>query len=432
MTFATLLAVGVSLNAQDGAYSSYSPYSVFGVGDLYNGASARSRGMGGVGIASRNRRFVNYMNPAAVTARDTLSFMMDFGLSSENKIFKQNNLTSANNTFNINDIVISFPLFPKTAMMVGLKPFSSVGYDFTHYVKDPAIIGETGSIAYSSSGNGSIYELFAAFGAKLGNEVSLGVQGMYYFGNIDKNTEMNFSSSTQRDISSGYIIQMSSLGAKVGAQWEHRLSSETSFSIGATYKFGTKTGGYVTDYQYATLSSIRDTLRYNIDTLHKTKNLSMGSELGVGFALKGGDRWIAEFDYIRSDWTKSNMDKVAGFANVGEVIFTPAVANEFRAGFEITPNRNDLRHTLRRWTYRGGAYFKQSYYQLNGVSVGAVGVTAGFTIPVTFRGLLNGITFGVDIGQKGTLTGVQTRERYAFFNIGFNIHDIWFVKTLYE
>ena len=73
------------VSAQDGAYSSYSPYSVFGVGDIARQGTAYNKSMGGVGIASRNNRFINYLNPAAVAARDTLSFMLDFGVSGEGK-----------------------------------------------------------------------------------------------------------------------------------------------------------------------------------------------------------------------------------------------------------------------------------------------------------------------------------------------------------
>ena len=107
MSLITLAAF--SSHAQDGAYNTYSPYSVFGVGDIIKDGPAYSRSMGGVGIASRSHRFVNYMNPAAVTARDTLSFMMDVGLNSENKLFRQGNYSSASNVFNLNDIVFSFP-----------------------------------------------------------------------------------------------------------------------------------------------------------------------------------------------------------------------------------------------------------------------------------------------------------------------------------
>ena len=63
-----ILFAGLYSYAQDGAYNSYSPYSVFGIGDVLKDGPAYSRSRGGVGIASRSHRFVNYMNPAAVSA----------------------------------------------------------------------------------------------------------------------------------------------------------------------------------------------------------------------------------------------------------------------------------------------------------------------------------------------------------------------------
>jgi hypothetical protein len=90
--------------------------------------------MGGVGIASRNHRFVNVLNPAAVTARDSLAFMSDFSIYETNKILSQDGRKSANNLFNINNFLVSFPLFYSKAadgaMMIGIKPYSATGYDF--------------------------------------------------------------------------------------------------------------------------------------------------------------------------------------------------------------------------------------------------------------------------------------------------------------
>src|SRR5574344_408128 len=90
---ATVLFSGV-LNAQDGAFTSYSPYSVFGVGNMSRQGNAYTLSMGGVGIASRNNRFINIVNPAAVTARDTLSFMLDFGIALDNRIYAQGDVKS--------------------------------------------------------------------------------------------------------------------------------------------------------------------------------------------------------------------------------------------------------------------------------------------------------------------------------------------------
>ena len=78
-----------------------SPYSIFGVGNISKEGTAFNKSMGGVGIATRNKRFINYLNPAAVTARDSLSFMGDFGLSQSNTVFSQGDIRSAKNTFNL-------------------------------------------------------------------------------------------------------------------------------------------------------------------------------------------------------------------------------------------------------------------------------------------------------------------------------------------
>ena len=125
------LIISVCVSAQDGTYGAYSPYSIYGIGDISQEGSAFNKSMGGVGLATRNRRFINYMNPAAVTARDSLSFMADFGLEQNNKVYRQGDLRSAHNTFNIYDFVLSFPIYRSSAFMVGITPYSDVGYDFS-------------------------------------------------------------------------------------------------------------------------------------------------------------------------------------------------------------------------------------------------------------------------------------------------------------
>ena len=160
LLLSAFLIIGVTLSAQDGTYGAYTPYSIYGIGDLSKEGTAYNKSMGGTGIAARNRRVINYLNPAAVTARDSLSFMADFGLTESNKVFKQGDIRSAHNTFNIYDFVMSFPIYRSSAFMVGLTPFSDMGYDFSSYETDPNIIGNTGNITYDSYGTGSVYQLF--------------------------------------------------------------------------------------------------------------------------------------------------------------------------------------------------------------------------------------------------------------------------------
>ena len=129
--FSVFLVLSVCASAQDGTYGAYSTYSIFGIGDISKQGTAFNKSMGGVGIATRNNRIINNMNPAALTARDSLAFMADFGLSQKNTVYRQNvdgrKFRSANNTFNIYDFMMSFPIWKSSAFVVGITPISDVG-----------------------------------------------------------------------------------------------------------------------------------------------------------------------------------------------------------------------------------------------------------------------------------------------------------------
>lgn len=423
------LIISVCVSAQEGTYGAYSPYSIYGIGDLSKQGTAFNKSMGGTGIATRNRRFINYLNPAAVTARDSLAFMADFGLSGNNNVFAQGDRKSANNTFNIYDFVMTFPIWRSSAFIVGLTPFSDIGYDFSSVEDNDQIIGQTGNITYDSFGKGSVYQLFLGVGVTFWKKFSVGAEMIYYFGNLDKVTNMNYSNASFRSVNAGNEIMARGLTGKFGLQYEQKLGGDVSMVVGATYRMGTNMKGYSTEYRYAKQSSLIDTLRHNVDTLGMS-GVRFGDELGLGISVKGGDKWSAEFNYIRSDWRNSGFDNITGFAVSGVSKFSSTVSNSFRAGFEFVPNRNDIRYYFRTCTYRAGVYYDKAYYKLDGNNVNSMGITLGMTLPV-FKGH-NGISIGVDMGQRGSLKDKMIRERYATFVIGFNIHDIWFRKVQYD
>ncbi len=425
------LVISICASAQDGTYGAYSPYSIYGIGDISKEGTAFNKSMGGTGIATRNRRVINYLNPAAVTARDTLAFMADFGLSQKNTVFHQGDLRSAKNTFNVYNLLLSFPIYRSSAFMVGITPYSDVGYDFSSVETDKDIIGNTGNITYDSYGKGSVYQAFVGAGATFWKRFSVGAEMIYYFGNIDKITNMNYSDDSYRSLNSGSELMLRGLTGKFGLQYEQRLGNDISMIVGATYKLGTDMKGYAKNFRYANQSSVVDTLKYSANDL-KASGLKLGDELGVGISVKKGEKWSAEFNYLRSDWRKSGFDdsKVQGFGVIGDSKFSSTVSQSFRVGFEIVPNRNDIRYYLKTCAYRIGAYYDQSYYKLDGNNVNSMGFTLGVTLPV-FR-WYNGISLGVDLGQRSSMKNNMIRERYAMFVVGFNIHDIWFRKVQYE
>lgn len=422
----------VSVSAQDGAYSGFTPYSIFGIGDVSKQGTSFNKGMGGVGIATRNNRFLNLTNPAAVTARDSLAFMGDFGLAGSSTMLKQEGINSGSNTFNIYDFAFSFPIYKSSAMYVGITPFSNIGYGFYTSVDDPNILGQVGDVTYASTGNGSLYDAFIGGGITFWKRLSIGAQASYYFGSINKYTALTFSESSYRSLTSGYDLTLRAVSGKVGIQYEIPLKQGSSLTIGATYRAKSDMKGYVDDYKYASISGVSDTLKFSTDTLKNlTDRVNIASEIGVGISYKLRDKLLVEFDYTRSDWSKSNMNNTTGFANVSQnTRFATTTAQSFRGGFEITPNRNDVRYYLKRVTYRAGAYYDQAYYTLNDNPVNTVGITFGATLPI--NRWYNGITFAIDLGQRGYARDYMVRERFVNFTVSFNIFDIWFQKTRYN
>ena len=425
-----LAASGLELGAQ--TFGSYSPYSIFGVGDMATPGSAYNKSMAGVGIASRNHRFLNPLNPAAVTARDSLAFMADYSIIQDNKIFRQGDMRSASNTANIGNLMLSFPIWRSSAMMVGIMPLSSTGYGYSYDVIDPAIIGRTGNINYIAAGQGSIYQLFASAGVTFWRRLSLGAEFIYYFGKTEKTFIKYFTDASYNGASNGHILQLQAPAGKFGLQYEQPLDSKASLTLGATYRMAAKLGGYTESYRYSTGTAAADTLYYRKGS---PDGVTLASEKGVGLCFRYADKFMAEFDYTRSDWRSSGLDKAEAFtgntvAGAGRSVFTTSLSEAYRLGFEYVPNRSDIRYYWRRITYRAGAYWKNEYYLLDGNPVNAVGITLGATLPV-FR-WYNGITFGMDFGQRGSLKGDMIRERYINFSVGFNLFDIWFQKFSYE
>ena len=231
--------------AQDGAYSAYTPYSIYGIGDLSQPGSAYNKSMGGVGVATRNTRYVNYLNPAAVTARDSLSFMADYSVSVNNTYFRQGDATAANTRVNVTNLAIYFPIYRSSAAMFGISPLSSTGYKIFTFNEDPRTISNTGSIIDGWDGQGSLYQLFGAVGVTFWDRLSLGVEGIQYFGKISTEYTRVFGKSNYLGVESGKRLTLRGTAVKAGIQYEQPLGgSGLVLGVGATYKNSPKMRGF--------------------------------------------------------------------------------------------------------------------------------------------------------------------------------------------
>ena len=72
------LVVPTSVEAQTSSINAYSPYSMYGPGELLTPGNVQMRSMGGIGIGMRTSGQVNTQNPAAASITPRKSFLFDF------------------------------------------------------------------------------------------------------------------------------------------------------------------------------------------------------------------------------------------------------------------------------------------------------------------------------------------------------------------
>ena len=77
-----LVVLGIGkVSAQGGAaVTAYSPYTMFGIGELQTIGTAQMRAMGGVGVAWRSTQMPSMINPAGYSATMQKSFLFNVGV----------------------------------------------------------------------------------------------------------------------------------------------------------------------------------------------------------------------------------------------------------------------------------------------------------------------------------------------------------------
>ncbi len=402
------------------AVNTYTPYTFYGIGDLATPGFAFQRGMGGIGVGLRTNRVINIMNPAALSAQDTLSFMFDFGAEMQNYYLATSTDKTANNSANIDHISMSFPVWKKMAVALSVLPYSNVGYKITQKETDPNILTQAGDITYTNQGEGGLNQFMLSLGYSFGR-LSVGGQAAYIFGSIDRYDNVTFNTGSGfANVNSGRLLKASNFGFGLGVQYDMPVG-KNNLTFGATWQFKNNMKIDQIDFAYAEGGVGNDTVRYieNPDA-----RLLVPGQLGVGVTFRHDAKWLVGIDYTYRDWTGATFDVPSSkhFQAMPEHII--------RGGFEITPNRYDIRYFFKRWSYRGGLYYQKTYLQFDDNRIQSMGLTFGVGIPI--GNLNNAVNIAGEIGQRGTINNGMMRERYWKVTLSVSLYDLWFIKQRFE
>ncbi len=412
--------VCLSLTAQN---NTNSPYSRYGYGELRDPGFGRSQAMGGLGIGLRNNTTISTANPASYSAIDSLTFLMDFGISGLKSSFSdQGNHAS---TFNggLDYVAFEFPFSKWLAASVGLLPYSVAGYNFTsqgrlkdltHTSQD--LPGRTDTVLYlqSFNGNGSISQFYGGLSLKLGRHFAVGVNASYLFGSNNYYKSLSIADSSDASHTFASTVQtlnlhVSTLSLRYGLQYTTNLNKNDELTLGAMFEPKVGLHGHYSMNTYGI-----DTV--SVNNIQSSNYFETPTQFGFGASYIFDNRITVGADLLVQQWAKSKY-----FGQID----TLKNRVKFSLGGEYVANPYGQAY-WQRMRFRLGANYSSSYISVNGYSPNMMSLSCGFGFPLkTSRSLIN-TTF--EYGIIGKSSSTSLRENYFRFSLDLTLDEFWFFK----
>ncbi len=393
--------------------STFSPYSIFGLGDIEWNGTGKTRLIGGTGIALKSDGYLNVVNPASYSAIDSNTFILEASVLGTSSNYYYSDLDLRMNTTNFNSFALGFQATKWWASSFGLKPYSHTGYSIT---TENDLEGTTSSYYTVFEGSGDITQLYwgNSFSYK---GLSLGANFSYVFGTIKKEEHIQLASLTDDEDIITRAMHVRNVFMDFGLQYTQSFE-KWDHTIGLIYHPKQYLVCDETDSYY---SSSMDSTR--IEEKFGEANFWVPEKFGAGYSFYNKEKHLKlAVDYQFEKWSDIEYENIT--SNI-------KLTNLHRAsiGFEIQPDPTDRSNYLKRINYMVGAYYVNSNLRYKSNQVTDFGFTLGAGLPV---GEKTYIFVGGEVGHRGNLTGGLIQEDYYKFNLAFSLKDNWFTKSKYR
>lgn len=401
-----------------------SPYSRYGLGELHHYSFGRSTAMGGASIASRNGQQINMGNPASFDAIDSLGFMFEFAVNAKTSQFSNNLGNATASDVNFQYFAMNFQISNKMGASIGMVPFSDVGYNVV--VDD--VVKNTGAVRTTYYGAGTISNAFLGFAFEPFKNVSIGANLNYYFGMLNRNTEVVYSDAADfYNLQQYKSLRINDFSFDFGAQATIPLQNKNKIILGAVFENNPKYNAKYSDItqkniQYGSgnnASIDQDTLFY---VSEKDGIIEFPFTYGFGISYVKENKLEINFDYYHQSWSD------AKFLGSKSAFLTDL--NKFALGGEWIPDKFSIKSFTSRIAYRAGLKYEQTYLIFNNHQINDFGITFGVGLPV-YRSKST-INVAAEFGKKGTTDDNLVLENYFRLNLMVNLYDMWFIKRRFD
>lgn len=421
-----LLLSTQSVMAQSGTNS---PYSQFGLGVLSDQSAGFNRGMNGVAYGFHEHNQVNYLNPASYSSLDSLSFIFDVGLSGQITNFEENGVKKNAKNADFEYVVAGLRLFKHMGLSFGLIPYTNVGYSYSSSQK---LNDASATTSYNSyNGDGGLHQIYLGLGWSPFKGFSIGVNGSYLYGEINRSVTNSYSNSAVNTIAKIYSADVRNYKLDFGAQYSFNINKKDEITVGATYSPGHKIGGEpkLQIISNNSQSSVADTVSYPAAGQQKLE-LEIPTVIGAGLTFNHNNVWKVGVDYTLQKWANVEEPAFSATATTTSYALRSGMfkdRHKVNVGFQYCPGENSRRF-INRVRYRAGVSYATPYYYINGQDgPKEYAASIGFGIPImnswNNRSILNISAQWVRQSAKNFITDNTFR-----INIGLTFNERWFAK----
>lgn len=400
-----------------------SPYSRYGIGDVLSRSTGQGQAMGGLSCGLRSGTNLNLLNPASLSALDSLNFIFEAGTFERVTRLATTDAHRTVNNIGFSSLSMAFPVTKWWKAGIGILPYSNVGYNMASTETND----QMGEVVSSFTGSGGISQFFLSSSISPVKYISLGATFSYLFGPINHTRSLSIpSDSMYFSVKSTETAILGDIGMSYGGQVYIPMPKDFFLTLGGTFQASTNLKAESRTLVLQTGPSFTDTLLF-VENPNNSVILPMGWAGGFTFGKK--NLFTAGFDYRTQNWEEARfLGQIDSLANSTDYIF----------GFEYTPNYLSPTRYLDRVHYRGGFRYSNSYLQLNGTQLNEFGISFGAGFPIRDRvrrankRTQSSLNVIIELGKRGTVENNLIRETFGTLTIQLTLHDYWFEKSKYD
>lgn len=444
------LLLSISIFAQNN-----SPYSRFGLGDIYPTSSINTRAMGGISAGYVDVLSVNFNNPASYAqfqanmeqrSKKMASgrIVLDAGVNLDSRTLIAPNTPGR---FTSTDVLFSYlqvgiPVKRNWGFAFGLRPLTRVGYMINRIegLHDPntgALI-DTAITQFRGNGGSYLPNIGTGFGFDINkkNYISFGINAGYLFGNRENTTFRSFINDTVLYYSSDHTTKTSfhNLFYSAGVQYQIDLSKndkqKTFLRLGFSGNWKQKLNASQDVLrQTFTRGSSGETL--TIDSVYANNDVE--GKIIYPASYKGGfvfqrqnenlSGWLFGIDYTQSKWSQF---RVYGQADSVQDNWMVNVGGQFNP----RPKQNYFSNVV----YRFGFFAGEDYVKVHN-NLPVMGASFGMALPIrTSRQAptqFSSVNVAFEYMKRGNNDNLL-KENLFRLSLGLNFTDLWFHKNKYE